>query len=405
MRQMGSPRPILSGRGAAWYPKSLGGELENVDFGFSEEQEMLRQSARTLLERECPPTHVRQMMDDERGYSPDLWRKMAQLGWLGLVLPEDCGGAGLSYVDLVVVAEEMGRVLLPSPFIWTLMFAEAIRRAGSEDQKRRLLPAIARGEVVATAAHLEEDGSWEESGIAMTARKSGAGFVLEGEKLFVNDASVADYLLVAVRTGGKRSGSVSLFVIDARRRGVTINPLKTMDQTRRLGEVEFRGVKASAADLVGSPGEGWAVLNAAIDRAKVALAAEMMGGAQRVLEMSVEYSKVREQFGRPIGSFQAIQHKCANMMVDVEGAKSAVYYAAWAVSNDVADAPLAAAVAKAAASDAYRRTTADGIQVHGGIGFTWEHDMHLYFKRAKSSEFTFGDATFNRELVAQRIGL
>jgi alkylation response protein AidB-like acyl-CoA dehydrogenase len=344
------------------------------------------------------------MMDDERGYSAELWRKMAELGWLGLVLPEDHGGSGLGYVDLVVVAEEMGRVLLPSPFIWTLAFAEAMRRAGSEDQKRRFLPAIARGELVATLAHLETGGSLEEAGIAMGARRSGKGFVLEGDKLFVNDAHVADQFLVAARSGGKRGG-VTLFAIDARSPGVTVNRLKTMDQTRKLSEVQFRGVKASAGDVVGEVGAGWGILSAVLDRAKVALAAEMMGGAQRVLEMAVEYSKVREQFGRPIGSFQAVQHKCANMMVDVEGAKSVVYYAAWAVSNEGADAALAAAVAKAAASDAYRRTAADGIQVHGGIGFTWEHDMHLYFKRAKSSEFTLGDAGFNRELVAQGIGL
>src|SRR5581483_2231897 len=203
----------------------------------------------------------------------------------------------------------------------------------------------------------------------------------------------------------RRGGGVTLFAIDSRRAGITINRLKTMDQTRKLGEVRFQAVRVAAADVVGEIGAGWPILSAALDRAKVALAAEMMGGAQRVLEMAVEYSKVREQFGRPIGSFQAIQHKCANMMVDVEGAKSVVYYAAWAVSNGVADAPLAAAVAKAAASDAYRRTAAEGIQIHGGIGFTWEHDMHLYFKRAKSSEVTLGDANFNRELVAQGIGL
>jgi alkylation response protein AidB-like acyl-CoA dehydrogenase len=376
-----------------------------LDFGFSEEQEMLRQSARSLLERECPSAHVRQMMDDERGYSPELWRKMADLGWLGLVLPEEYGGAGLNYVDLVVVAEEMGRVLLPSPFIWTLMFAEAMSRAGSDEQKRRFLPAIARGDLIATAAHLETNGSWDENGITMAARKSGAGFVLEGDKLFVNDAHVADFFLVAARSGAKRGGGVTLFAIDSKRPGITVTPLKTMDQTRKLGTVAMRGVKASAADVVGEVNNGWPVLAAAIDRAKVALAAEMMGGAQKVLETTVEYTKVREQFGRPIGSFQAVQHKCANMMVDVEGAKSAVYYAAWAVSNDAADAKTAAAVAKAAASDAYRRTAADGIQVHGGIGFTWEHDMHLYFKRAKSSEFTFGDANFNREIVAQLLGL
>jgi alkylation response protein AidB-like acyl-CoA dehydrogenase len=375
-----------------------------LDFGFSEEQEMLRQSARALLERESPSAHVRRMMQDERGYSPELWRKMAELGWLGLVLPEAYGGAGLGYVDLVVVAEEMGRALLPSPFIWTLMFAEAISRAGSEEQKRRFLPAIARGELIATTAHLEANGSWEESGIALAARKSGAGFRLDGDKLFVNDAHVADFFLVAARAGGKRGG-VTLFAIDAKRTGIAVTPLKTMDQTRKLGAVAFRGVKTAAAEIVGEINGGWPVLAAVIDRAKVALAAEMMGSAQKVLETAVGYTRVREQFGRPIGSFQAVQHKCANMMVDVEGAKSAVYYAAWAVGSGAPDARTAAAVAKAAASDACRRTAADGIQVHGGIGFTWEHDMHLYFKRAKSSEFTFGDANFNREIVAQLIGL
>ncbi len=381
-----------------------------MDFGFSEEQEMLRQSARSLLERECPSAHVRQMIEDDRGFSSELWRKMAGLGWLGLVLPEEHGGAGLNYVDLVVLAEEMGRVLLPSPFIWTLMFAEAISRAGSEEQKRRFLPAIARGEIIATTAHLEANGSWEEGGITMTARKNRAGFVLEGEKLFVTDAHVADFFLVAARTSGRRGSAtrgtdVTLFAIDAKRPGITLTPLKTMDQTRKLGAVALRGVKASVTDIVGEVNGGWPVLAAATDRAKVALAAEMIGGAQKVLETTVAYTKVREQFGRPIGSFQAVQHKCANMMVDVESAKSAVYYAAWAVSNDAPDARTAAAVAKAAASDAYRRTAADGIQVHGGIGFTWEHDMQLYFKRAKSSEFTFGDANFNREMVAQLIGL
>ena len=375
-----------------------------MDFGFSEEQEMLRQSARAMLERECPPALVRRMMEDERGYSPELWRRMAELGWLGLVLPADFGGAGLDYVDLAVLVEEMGRVLLPSPFLSTLMFADAIAGAGSTAHRQRLLPAIASGELVATTAYLESAGSWSEAAIAMSARKSGAGFVLDGEKLFVNDAHSAGHFLVAARTGG-RNGGVSLFAIDAKRAGVEVKPLKAMDQTRRLAAVALRSVKASPADLVGELHGGWAVLARAIDRAKVALAAEMIGGAQKVLETAVAYSKVREQFGRPIGSFQAVQHKCADMMVAIETARSAIYYAAWAVSNDAPDARAAAAVAKAAASDAYTRIAADGIQVHGGIGFTWEHDMHLYFKRAKSAEFTFGDASFNREIVAQEIGL
>ncbi len=375
-----------------------------MDFGFSEEQEMLRQSARAMLERECPPAFVRRMMEDERGYSPELWRRMSELGWLGLVLPADFGGAGLDYVDLAILAEEMGRVLLPSPFIWTLMFADAIAGAGSAAHKHRLLPAIASGELVATTAYLESACGWGEAAIAMSARRRAAGFVLEGEKLFVNDAQNAGYLLVAARTGG-RGGGISLFAIEADRGGVEVKPLTAMDQTRKLATVALRSVKVSAADLVGELNGGWPVLARAIDRAKVTLAAEMIGGAQKVLETAVAYSKVREQFGRPIGSFQAVQHKCANMMVDIEAARSAIYYAAWAVSNDAPDARGAAAVAKAAASDAYTRIAADGIQVHGGIGFTWEHDMHLYFKRAKSAEFTFGDASFNREIVADEIGL
>jgi alkylation response protein AidB-like acyl-CoA dehydrogenase len=380
-----------------------------LDFGFSEEQEMLRESARGLLEKECPSTVVRRLIDDDRGYDADLWRKMAGLGWTGLVIPEIYGGANLSYVDLVLVLEEMGRVLLPSPFIWTAMVAEALKSVGSEAQQQALLPKIAAGDLIATVAWMEPSGLWGADGIAMMARKRGKGFTLDGVKLFVNDAHIADYLLVAARTSGK---GITLFAIETKRAGLSITPLKTMDSTRRLSEVKFEGVKAGAADVVGAVGDGWKTLSEIIDKGKVMIAAEMMGGAQKVLDMTVEYAKVRVQFGRPIGSFQAVQHKCANMMIDVEGAKSAVYYAAWAVSNvawpvrdGVGEAQLAAALAKAAASDAYRRVSADGIQVHGGIGFTWDHDLHLYFKRAKSSEFTFGDATYNRELVAQGINL
>ena len=376
-----------------------------MDFGFNEEQEMLRQSARGLLEKECPSTLVRKLMEDERGYDPGLWKKMAELGWLGLVIPEEFGGAGLSYVDLVLVLEEMGRVVLPSPFIWTVMAAEAIRRAGSDAQKKSLLPKIAAGDLIATLAWLEASANWGPDGIAMAARPSGSGVRLDGAKLFVNDGHIADCLLVAARTGGSGADGITLFALDAKRAGISVTPLKTMDQTRKLAEIKFAGVEAGPDDMIGEIGKGWDTLSGAIDRGKVMLAAEMMGGAQKVLETTVDYAKVRAQFGRPIGSFQAVQHKCANMMIDIEGAKSAVYYASWAVSNEAREAALAAALAKAAASDAFRRVSADGIQVHGGIGFTWDHDMHLYFKRAKSSEFTFGDATWNRELVAREINL
>jgi alkylation response protein AidB-like acyl-CoA dehydrogenase len=373
-----------------------------MDFGFSEEQEMLRQSAREFLEGECPMTYVRQMMDDQRGYSEEQWKKMAELGWTGLIVAEEYGGAGLDMVDLVVVLEEMGRVVMPGPFFASVVLGGiALDLGGSAEQKKRHLPDLAAGKTKATLAQVEESGRWDAEGIQLAAEASGGGFSLTGTKLFVHDAHNADILIVPVRTGGSGTDGITLLIVDAKGRGVSTRVLKTMDQTRKLCEVQFDGATVGADGVLGEVGHGWPLLDRIIDRGKVALCAEMCGGAQKVLEMSVDYAKVREQFGRPIGSFQAIQHKCANMMVQVESAKSATYYAAWAVANDVAEAHLAACMAKAYCSDAYRYTSAEGIQIHGGIGFTWEHDMHLYFKRAKGSEVTFGDATWNRELVAQ----
>jgi alkylation response protein AidB-like acyl-CoA dehydrogenase len=378
-----------------------------MDFGFSDDQEMLRNSARDFLAKECPMTYVRQMMDDERGFRDDVWRKMAELGWMGLIVPEEYGGAGLTYVDMVVVLEEMGRVVLPGPFFTTVMMGGvALLEAGSAAQRERWLPKLATGDLRVSVAQLEPTARWDADGIQLAARQADGAWTLAGTKLFVPDAHTADLLVVAGRTAGSSGADgVTLFLVDARAPGVTTTLLKTMDQTRKLCEVVLEDVRVGADQVLGAPGQGWKLLDRIVDRGKVGLCAEMCGGAQRVLDMSVEYAKVREQFGRPIGSFQAIQHKCANMLVEVESSKSATYYAAWAVANDVAEAPLAAAMAKAYVSDAYRHTAGEGIQIHGGIGFTWEHDMHLYFKRAKSSEVTFGDATWNRELVAQLIGL
>jgi alkylation response protein AidB-like acyl-CoA dehydrogenase len=378
-----------------------------MDFGFSEEQEMLRSSARDFLAKEAPMTYVRKMMEDEVGFTGDLWKKMADLGWMGLILPEDYGGSGLDFVDLIVVLEEMGRVVLPGPFFSTVVLGGVALLEGASDAlKQALLPKLASGDLKVTLAQLEPSGRWDADGIQLAAKADGGGFVLSGTKLFVPDAHVADQMVVAARTpGSKGADGISLFLIDARAPGITTTQLKTMDQTRRLGEVVLKDVRVPADRVLGTVGGGWALLDRVIDRGKVGLCAEMCGGAQRVLEMSVDYAKVREQFGKPIGSFQAIQHKCANMLVEVESSKSVTYYAAWAVANDVAEAPLAAAMAKAYCSDAYRHVSGEGIQIHGGIGFTWEHDMHIYFKRAKSSEVTFGDATWNRELVAQHINL
>ena len=375
-----------------------------MDFGFSEEQEMMRQSARQFLETECARTYVRKMMDDDGGYSEEQWKKMADLGWMGLILPETYGGSGLNMVDLVVILEEMGRVVMPGPFYPTVILSGvAIDLGGTTAQKKRYLPEIAAGTLKATLAQVEESGRWDAEGIMLPAKKDGAGFVLSGTKLFVQDAHNANLLIVAARTSGKGQRGVTLFLLDAKQQGVKTTLLKTMDQTRKLCEITFDNVQVGKDAVLGGVGKGWPLLDRVVDRAKVAMCAEMCGGAQKVLEMSVEYAKVREQFGRPIGSFQAIQHKCANMMVQTESAKSATYYAAWAVANDVPEAHLAACMAKAYCSDAYRFVSAEGIQIHGGIGFTWEHDMHLYFKRAKGSEVTFGDATWNRELVAQLV--
>ena len=378
-----------------------------MDFGFSEEQEMLRKSARDFLAAESPMTYVRRMMEDDRGFTDAQWKQMAELGWMGLILPEQYGGAGGDFVDMVVVLEEMGRVVMPGPFFSTVLLgALAVLEGGSEQQKARYLKAIAAGELKATVASLEPNGRWEAEGIGATATADSGGFLLNGTKLFVADAHVADLVVVAVRSEqSKGEEGISLFAVDVPKEGVTITPLKTMDQTRKLCEVKLEKVRVGPEALIGARGGGFPILKRVTDRAKVALCAEMCGGAERVLEMSVEYAKVRVQFDRPIGSFQAIQHKCANMLLLVESAKSATYYAAWAVANDVPEAPLAAAMAKSYTSDAYRVVAGEGIQIHGGIGFTWEHDMHIYFKRAKGSEFTFGDATYNRELVAQLIDL
>jgi alkylation response protein AidB-like acyl-CoA dehydrogenase len=379
-----------------------------MDFGFSQEQEMLRATARKFFENECPSAAVRKMMEDPSGTTTELWQKLADQGWLGLIYPEADGGVGLGFVDLTVLMEEMGRVVLPGPYFSTVLLGGlAILEAGSERQKKEWLTKIASGEAKVTLAWTEPNARWDAQGITVSAKASAGGAVLSGTKLFVHDAHTADAMIVAARTATGRSAEegVSLFLVPRPARGLEVKLLPTTDQTRKLCEVTFNNVAVDAEALVGEPDNGWAPLSRVIDRATVALCAEMCGGAQKVLEMSTEYAKIRVAFGKPIGSYQGIKHKLADMLVDVENAKSITYYAAWAVDEEAAEAPLAVAMAKAYVSDAYRKVAAAGIQIHGGIGFTWEHDMHLYFKRAKGSEVTFGDATYHRERVAQLIQL
>jgi alkylation response protein AidB-like acyl-CoA dehydrogenase len=379
-----------------------------MDFAFSEQQELLRATARQVLERECPPAMVRRWSDDPQGYSPELWQKMAELGWMGLVLPEMYGGLGLSFVDLAVLMEEMGRVLLPAPFFSSIALgALTLLEAGSDAQRQQLLSRLARGQIKVCVAVLEGDGRYDPRGISMRASIRGNRAILNGTKLFVVDAQGSDYVICVARTRGGRSpeSGISLFVVDMASPGIACTPLMSIDQTRRFCEVSFARVSISLDTMLGGRDTAWPMLQRALDKATVALCAEMVGGAEKAMEMCVDYAKMRLQFGRQIGSFQAVKHKIADMKVWVENAKSVVDYAAWAVDRDAPEAGRVASMAKAYCSQMYTRVTADGIQVHGGVGFTWDHDMHLYFKRAKSSEVLLGDATWHRERTAALIPL
>jgi alkylation response protein AidB-like acyl-CoA dehydrogenase len=376
-----------------------------VNFAFSEEQEQLREHVRRFMEDKSPSAEVRRLMETTEGYDPAIWQQMAQeLGLQSLHIPEEFGGQGFTFIELGIVLEEMGRVLLCAPYFSTVVLAaNAIMNAGTPDQQKQLLPGIASGETIATLAFTEPNGKWDASGITMEAKGSGDSYTLDGTKHFVIDGHNADLIVVVARTAGSGGEEgISFFTVDADASGLTRTPLSTMDQTRKQARLDFSGVPATP---LGEPGSGWAALSKTLDQAAVALANEMVGGAQKVLEMSVDYAKVRVQFGRPIGSFQAIKHKCADMLLEVESGKSAAYYASWAAAEDNEELPVVASLAKAYCSDAYFHAAAENIQIHGGIGFTWEHDAHLYFKRAKSSEILLGDATYHRELLAQRIGI
>ncbi|MQA84516.1 MAG: acyl-CoA dehydrogenase [Streptosporangiales bacterium] len=371
-----------------------------MELVFTEEQEELRRTLRDFCADKAPSSEVRRLMEATEGYDPAVWSQMAdQLGLQSLAIPEQYGGAGFGFVELAIVLEEMGAALLPSPyFASAVLAATALLTCSDEAAKKDLLPGIAAGTTIGTLAFTEENGRWDADGIGLAARRGDGGWVLDGTKMFVLDGHVADLVLVVART----AAGLSLFAVEGGAAGLTRTPLPTLDQTRKLARLDFAGVPAR---LVGADGEGGAILAGTLDRAAVALAAEQLGGAQRVLDMSVEYAKVRYQFGRPIGSFQAIKHKCADMLVEVESARSAVYYAAWAVAEDSSELPVVASLAKAYCSDAYFHAAAENIQIHGGIGFTWEHDAHLYFKRAKSSQLFLGDSSYHREQLAQRVGI
>jgi alkylation response protein AidB-like acyl-CoA dehydrogenase len=374
-----------------------------LDFGFSEEQEMLRDAAKRFLTDNCSTKFVRQVMASDTAHDVGFWDKLVGLGWPGLLIPEEFGGQGGTFLDLTVIAEEAGKALLPGPFFAAAMLgAPALIEGGSDAQKKEFLPKIAEGKFIPTVAIAEAAGRFDAGGIELKATKKGSGYTLTGEKFFVPDAHVADAIIVAARTGsGIGEDGITLFCVPAKEKGVTVTQLKTVDMTRRLCHVKFDNVNAS--ELLGKEGAGWPILRRTLDIATAALSAEMVGTAQKALDIAVEYAKTRVQFGKPIGSFQAVKHKCVDMMVAVENARSLTYYACWTVDERVAEAASAVPMAKAYASDMGKNVTSEAIQVHGGIGFTWEHDMHLYHRRALAGEANFGNAPIHRETVAKSL--
>lgn len=379
-----------------------------MDFRFSEEQQELGAIARSFLEGASGPEQVRAAMETDLGYDPDVWRQIGtELGWACVHIPEEYGGLGLGYVDLVVLLEATGEYVLCSPFFATVALgANTILCCASDEQKAERLPAIAEGTQTATLALAEASGQWDAADIEATATPDGESFVLDGRKAFVVDGHSADLLLVVARAPGTSGEEgLSVFAVEGDAEGVSRKALPTMDQTRRLAEVELAGVRVDAAACLGEPGNAWPGLRRTLDLAAIALAAEQVGGGQKCLDLSVAYAKEREQFGRPIGSFQALKHKCADMMVAVESARSALYYAACIVDDPSDDLTSNASLAKAWCSEAYFKCAGDAIQIHGGVGFTWEYEQHLHFKRARASESWLGDPASHRERIARHLGL
>jgi alkylation response protein AidB-like acyl-CoA dehydrogenase len=377
-----------------------------MDLSLTEEQQLLQDSARDFLRQECPTTHVRAMEEVLTGYSPELWQKMTELGWAGLMFPEQHGGSGYTFVELCVLLEECGRALLPSPFHATVLtFGLPILFGGSAAQQAHYLPAIAAGKHLGTLALTEPSASFEPSGVNVRAVAHNGGFVINGTKLFVTNAHTADTLLVAVRSSdaGGPAGGISLLLVPGNTPGVTKTPLQTIAADRQF-EVEFRQVEVGAEALLGPLHEGWPLIKQTIAYATVAKCSDMVGMAQAAFDMAVDYAKNRVQFGRPIGSFQTIKHKCADMVIDVDGSRFITYRAAWCLANGQ-EATQEIAMAKAWTSDACRRVCAAAHQIHGGIGFTKEYDLQLYFRRAKQAEVLYGDADIHREMVARAIGL
>ncbi|MDP2730893.1 MAG: acyl-CoA dehydrogenase family protein [Dehalococcoidales bacterium] len=377
-----------------------------MDFTLSEEQEMLRTMARDFLTDKCPKTLVKEMEEDEKGYSPELWKEMVDLGWMGLVIPEEYGGSGMSFLDLSILLEEMGRACLPGPFFSTVVLGGLpILEAGNDDQKQTYLTRIASGEAIFSLALTEADAQYGPASIAVKAAADNDGYTINGTKLFVPDAHIADYLLCVARTDEKAEAEkgLTVFIVDAKSPGISCTVLKTIAGDK-LCEVVFEGVKVPKENILGELNRGWEVVQRIIQQAAVAKCSAMVGALQRMLEMTVDYAKERVQYDHPIGSLQVIQHYCANMATDVDGSRFSTYQAAWRLSEGL-PARKEAAIAKAWLSEAGGRVIALAHQIHGAIGCTIDHDLQYYTRRAKAAQLSFGDADFFREAVAQEMGL
>jgi len=377
-----------------------------MDLGLSEEQEMLKTLARDFLQKECPKRLVRQLDESDEGYSAELWQRMARQGWMGLVFPEKYGGSDGNFLDLIVLLEEMGYNILPGPFFSTVVLGGmTILATGSEEQKTEFLPKVASGEMILSLALTEPNASYEAASVKTKAIARNGEYVINGTKLFVLNANVADYILCVARTKQAKNpeNGITIFLVDAKSPGVKCTLLKTLARDKQC-EVVFDNVTVSEKSIVGERDEGWPIVKDVLQKATVAKCAEIVGGAQAALDMAVNYAKERVQFGRPIGSFQAIQHYCANMATDVSGSRFITYKAAWKVSEGF-PAALDVAIAKAWASEAYGRVTLLAHQIFGAIGFTMDHDIHLYYRQAKAAEIIFGDADFQRAIVARELGL
>ena len=362
-----------------------------MQFGLSESQTILKNNAHKFFATECPMTEVRRLMEGDTGYDAALWSKMAEQGYMGVVFPEEFGGLGLGMVELAVLLEEMGMALTPGPYFSTVVLAGTLlAKAGTDAQKKKYLAPIAEGKARATVALLEKGARWDAAAVKLELKDG----LLSGEKLFVPDAAVADFVITVARQGG----DLVLALVDAKASGFDATPMPALDLTRKLYKLTYDCV---AAEVLVRGAAAEQALEAMMDLGAMGLAAELAGGMQRVLDISVAYVKTRKQFGKPVGQYQAVQHQCADMLVYTESSKSAAYFAAWALEEGIAEAPTAASVAKAYASDAGREVGNRGIQVHGGMGFTWENDVHLFYRRAKGNEIALGDATFHRERIAK----